>query len=115
MYQSTLASWLTLLPPNADHYSYSMNSVAVNPDGDFFSYARTDPALLHSILYLVALHHDLKFGASDSSESLYHGGEAFRVINRRLQDGVFSDMTIAAVAMLVTKEVSFMMWGETVT
>lgn len=82
-----------------------MNSVAINPEGDFFSYARTDPALLHSILYLVALHHDLQLGVSDSYESLYHGGEAFRVINQRLQDGVFSDMTIAAVAMLVTKEV----------
>jgi hypothetical protein len=83
-----------------------MNSVAINPDGDFFPHARTDPALLHSVLYLVALHHDLKLGVSDSSECLYHGGEAFRVINQRLQDGDFSDMTIAAVAMLVTKEVS---------
>lgn len=82
-----------------------MNSIAVNPDGDFFSHAKTDPALLHSILYLVALHHDLKTGVSDSSECLYHGKEAFRLINQRLQDGVFCDMTIAAVAMLVTKEV----------
>ena len=82
-----------------------MNSVAINPDGDFFSHARSDPALLHSILYLVALHHDLQLGISDSVECLYHGGEAFRVINQRLQDGVFCDMTIAAVAMLVTKEV----------
>ena len=83
-----------------------MNSVAVNPDGDFFSHARTDQALLHSLLYLVALHHDLKLGVTDSSESLYHGGEAFRMINQRLQDGIFSDMTVAAVAMLVTKEVT---------
>lgn len=86
-----------------------MNSVAINSDGDFFSHARTDPALLHSILYLVALHHDLMLGVSDSPEALYHGGEAFRVINKRLQEGVFSDMTIAAVAMLVTKEASFTM------
>jgi hypothetical protein len=84
-----------------------MNSVAINPDGDFFSHARTDPALLHSILHLVALHYNLKRGVSDSPESLYHGGEAFRLISQRLQDGIFSDMTIAAVAMLVTKEVGF--------
>jgi uncharacterized protein YqfB (UPF0267 family) len=84
-----------------------MNSVAINSDGDFFSHARTDPALLHSILYLVALHHDLLLGISDSPEALFHGGEAFRVINKRIQDRMFCDMTIAAVAMLVTKEVSF--------
>lgn len=83
-----------------------MNSVAVNPQGNFFSHARTDPALLHSILYLVALHRGLKIGITDSSEALYHGGEAFRVINQRLQDGIFTDMTIAAVAILVTKEAS---------
>jgi hypothetical protein len=82
-----------------------MNSVAINPEGDFFAQARTDAAVLHSILYLVALHRDLKLGISDSPESLYHGSEAFKIINTRLQEGVFSDKTIAAVAMLVTKEV----------
>jgi hypothetical protein len=85
-----------------------MNSVAVNPEGNFFSYVKTDTALFHSILYLVALHYDLKYGQQDSPSSLYHGGEAFRIINERLTDvnGVFSDQTIGAVAMLVNKEVS---------
>jgi hypothetical protein len=82
-----------------------MNSIAANPEGDFFSQARTDPAVLPSILYLLALHHDLKLGLSDSPESLYHGSEAFMLINQRLEERFFSDMTIAAVALLVTKEV----------
>lgn len=69
---------------------------------------RTDDALFHSILYLVALHRDMRYGLSESSVSLYHGGEAFRIINERLRNGlVFDDVTIAAVAMLVNKEVSF--------
>ncbi|KAE9375227.1 hypothetical protein N431DRAFT_555700 [Stipitochalara longipes BDJ] len=90
------------------HYmtTYTMNSVAVNAERDFFSYVKTDPALFHSILYLVALHFDLRYGVQDSAVCLYHGGEAFRIINERLADvnGVFSDQTIGAVAMLVNKE-----------
>ena len=84
-----------------------MNSVAINAEGDFFSHVKTDPALFHSILYLVALHFDLKYGLKDSPATLYHGGEAFRMINERLgnAEAGFSDMTIAAVAMLVNKEV----------
>jgi hypothetical protein len=97
--------WLTK-SRHTDHHSYSMNSIAINPDGDFFYHARTDSALLHSVLYLVALYHDLILGRVDSPECLYHGGRAFEIINHRLKEGVFSDMTIAAVAMLVTKEVS---------
>jgi len=87
--------------------TYTMNSVAVNAERDFFSYVKVDPALFHSILYLVALHFDLSYGVQDSAVCLYHGGEAFRVINERLADidGVLSDQTIGAVAMLVNKEV----------
>ena len=84
-----------------------MNSIAVNPESDFFSQAKTDPAVLHSILYLVALHYNLKRGVSESSETLHHGSEAFKIINERLEEENFSDTTIAAVAMLVTKEVKF--------
>lgn len=94
----------TLIHP--DHTSYSMNSVAINPTGDFFSIARADEAILHSVLFLVALHRDLKRGISGSRDSLHHGGEAFRIINERLQANErFSDGTIAAVAMLASKEV----------
>lgn len=82
-----------------------MNSVAINPTGDFFSIARADEAILHSVLFLVALHRDLKRGISGSQDSLHHGGEAFRIINERLQANEgFSDATIAAVAMLASKE-----------
>ncbi|PVH89111.1 hypothetical protein DL98DRAFT_96440 [Cadophora sp. DSE1049] len=90
------------------HYNteYTMNSIAINAEGDFFSYVRTDPALFHSILYLVAMHSDLKNGIADSPVCLYHGSEAFRLINERLGDPnpVLSDATIAAVAMFVNKE-----------
>ncbi|KAH8687443.1 hypothetical protein BGZ60DRAFT_393600 [Tricladium varicosporioides] len=87
------------------HNSYFMNSVAINPEGNFFMYIREDPALLHSLLYLVTVHHDLQLGISDSQESLYHGGEAFRVISTRLRKKeALTDMTIAAVAMLANKE-----------
>lgn len=89
----------------ADHNSYHMNSVAVNPTGEFFSKAKTDPGMLHSMLYLVALHYDLRLGKPDSLESFYHGSKAFKIINDRLEEGLFSDVTIAAVAMFVTKEV----------
>lgn len=85
-----------------------MNSIAINAEGDFFSYIKADPALFHSILHLVALHSNLKSGLQDSPACLYHGSEAFRVINERLGDpsGTYSDATIAAVAMLVNKEAS---------
>ena len=83
-----------------------MNSIAINPNGDFFSQARSDSALFHSVLFLVALHHDLLSGNNDSSQSLYHGGKAFQIINERLGAAeAFSDMTIAAVAILANKEV----------
>ncbi len=83
-----------------------MNSVAINAECNFFSFVKTDPALFHSILYLVALHRDLWYGLVDSPECLYHGSEAFRIINERLQNNfAFDDVTIAAVAMLVNKEV----------
>lgn len=60
--------------------------------------------MLHSILYLVSLHHDLQHSAVDSYESLYHGSRAFSMINTHLASGIFADTTIGAVAMLVTKE-----------
>ncbi|PMD44826.1 hypothetical protein L207DRAFT_562146 [Hyaloscypha variabilis F] len=77
-----------------------------NAERNFWSFVQVDPALFHSILYLVALHFDLRNGVQDSSVCLYHGGEAFRIINERLADvnGVLSDQTIGAVAMLVNKE-----------
>lgn len=104
-------SWFGLRTDHrsTDNTAYSMNSIAINAEGNFFSFVRTDPALFHAILYLVALHSDLRHGLADSPACLYHGSEAFRLINERLSgpDAVFSDATIAAVAMLVNKEVCF--------
>ncbi|KUJ17967.1 uncharacterized protein LY89DRAFT_732670 [Mollisia scopiformis] len=85
------------------HYNteYTMNSVAINAESNFFSFVKTDPALFHSILYLVSLHRDIWYGLVDSPISLYHGSEAFRIINERLENNfIFDDVTIAAVAML---------------
>lgn len=83
-----------------------MNSIAINAERDFFSFVKTDPALFHSILYLVALHRDFQYSLTDSPACLYHGSEAFRIINDRLENNVvFDDVTIGAVAMLVNKEV----------
>lgn len=86
-----------------------MNSIAVNPEGDFFSHAARDPALFHSILYLVALNYDLKMGLKDSPECLYHGGLALKIINERLsiKQEDLNYATIAAVAILATKEVKY--------
>lgn len=74
--------------------------------------------MLHAIFYLVALHQDLKYGIQDSPACLHHGGQAFRIIHERLEGAVFkySDTTLAAVAMLVNKEVYIsdnMIYGST--
>jgi len=91
-----------------DSTSYSMNSIAINPEGNLFSHVKTDPALFHAILHLVALHYDLKHGLVNTQLRLYHGGQAFRIINERLGDEnkISNDMTIAAVALLAGREVS---------
>ncbi|KAH8808106.1 fungal-specific transcription factor domain-containing protein [Xylogone sp. PMI_703] len=88
------------------HTTYRTNSIAVNPESDFFHHASADSAMLHAILYLVALHRDVEYGIQDSVECLYHGGETFRIINERLADYVkrADDSTIAAVTMLANRE-----------
>jgi hypothetical protein len=90
---------------------YTTNSLAINPDSTIFSTAAADAALFHSLLYLVALHFDVKRGMSESQESLHHGGKALSIINERLGSSKhdISDSTISSVALLVNKEVS---WTE---
>jgi hypothetical protein len=90
---------------------YTTNSLAINPDGTIFSTATADASMFHSLLYLVALHFDVKRGMSESHESLHHGGKALSIINERLGDSKrdISDSTISSVALLVNKEVS---WTE---
>ncbi|EPE28673.1 hypothetical protein GLAREA_09794 [Glarea lozoyensis ATCC 20868] len=121
----TLSLELTLDPfntlpispsPNLIHYYqkiYPMNGIAINPTGTFFSHALKDPALLHSVLHLVSLHISLRYppnqiqgdSEAESPESLSHGISAFSIINARLgtHEGI-SEMTIASVAMLASKE-----------
>ncbi|KAI5460609.1 hypothetical protein BGZ63DRAFT_249206 [Mariannaea sp. PMI_226] len=81
-----------------------MNIVALNFQEHCLSNAITDSALLHAILYIVATDYDLKRGESDSALSIHHGGEAVRAINMQLNNGLLADTTVAAVAILATRE-----------
>lgn len=85
-----------------------MNSVAVNPEGSWLSFAITDAALLHATLSLVAYHYDITHSRNESLDCLYQKGEAIRNMNQRLGDGhkQFSDTTIATVALFTNIEVS---------
>ncbi|KAK8143264.1 hypothetical protein G3M48_007491 [Beauveria asiatica] len=89
------------------HYYYgcSMSLAAYNIGGsECLTCARTNPALFHSILYVVSLFYNLTENPKDKSGSLFHAIEAFRAINDQLEKGTFADTTIAAVALLATKE-----------
>ncbi|OAQ58647.2 fungal specific transcription factor domain-containing protein [Pochonia chlamydosporia 170] len=89
------------------HYYHgcSMSLVAYNIGGrECLTNAREHPALFHSILYVVSLVYNLDHDPKERSGSLFHSIEAFRAINTHLQKGTFSDMTIAAVALMATKE-----------
>ncbi len=61
-----------------------MNSIAVNPEGTWLSFALTDAALLHVTLALVAYHYDITHGRHESLECLYRKGQAIRGMNLRL-------------------------------
>src|SRR5271170_1342296 len=84
-----------------------MNSVAVNPEGSWLSFALTDAALLHATLSLVAYHYDITHGRDESLDCLYHKGEAIKKMNQRLGDShwQFSDTTIATVSLFANIEV----------
>lgn len=73
--------------------------------------ARADLALFHSILYIVALDYDSSHGLENSCGCLFHSVEAFGAINRRLRDGTYTDITIAAVALIAAKEVRLLRVG----
>lgn len=61
--------------------------------------------MFHAVMYLVSLDHNLKYGLTDSPGSLYHGREAFRLINEGLEAGVIRDTLIAAVSIVISREV----------
>ncbi|KAL7785903.1 hypothetical protein V8C37DRAFT_393128 [Trichoderma ceciliae] len=83
---------------------YAVNCIALNLTSDCWYYVREELALFHAVLYLVALDHNMKYGLADSPGSLYHGREAFRLINEGLQEGVLRDTLIAAVSLVVSRE-----------
>ena len=84
------------------------NSLAVNPEGVWFSYAATDPAMFHITLSLVAQHRNLVLGQPVAEEYYYHRGEAIRIVTSRIGHPFeeISDATICAVAVLASSDVS---------
>lgn len=47
----------------------------------------------------------MKYGLIDSPGSLFHGREAFRLINEAIKDNTIRDTLIAAVSLVITREV----------
>ncbi|KAK9319841.1 hypothetical protein V1517DRAFT_341325 [Lipomyces orientalis] len=88
------------------HFDLHTNSFALNPQGDWFKFARTDPAALHAFLSAVAVLRNLQLGIADSMTVFYHRSEAVRFINRDLIDPArqLSDGLIATAAVLVNAE-----------
>lgn len=87
------------------------NSFALNPDGDWYETTRADAAALHAFLSTIVLLRQLQLGLADSMAVLYHRSEAVRLINEQLSDPFqkLSDCLIAAVAILVNAEVTFIL------
>ncbi|KAL7931555.1 hypothetical protein V8C35DRAFT_112131 [Trichoderma chlorosporum] len=83
---------------------YSVNCIALNLSPDCFYYVREELAMFHAVMYIVSLDHNLKYGLTDSPGSLYHGREAFRLINEGLEAGVIRDTLIAAVSLVISRE-----------
>lgn len=92
---------------------YAVNCIALDLTPDCWYYVREELALFHAVLYLVALDHNMKYGIIDSPTSLYHGREAFRLINEALQDGTIRDTLIAAVSLIVSREVRYPLLSHT--
>ncbi|UKZ57308.1 hypothetical protein TrVGV298_011161 [Trichoderma virens] len=84
--------------------AYAVNCIALNLSPDCFYYVREELAMFHAVMYLVSLDHNLKYGITDSPGSLYHGREAFRLINEGLEAGVIRDTLIAAVSIVISRE-----------
>ena len=93
-----------------DNQVFVKSSIPVNPKGEWFPYAISDPAVLHATLCCSAAHYTLLGGGNGCIplEYYYHKGEAIRLINERLGDPVrrTSDGTLAAIACLASLEVS---------
>lgn len=95
------------LTSGTDNTAFISNAFAINYDNAYKTFSITDSALLHATLCLVAQHGDLLRGAEESSENLFHKGEAMRLMNHRLLEDwhYISDADITAVAIFVILEV----------
>ncbi|KAL7892237.1 hypothetical protein HDV63DRAFT_398658 [Trichoderma sp. SZMC 28014] len=85
--------------------NYIKELLELNAGGGYNLFdARENGALFHAILYLVSLDYILRRGFQDYMGCLYHSSEAFRLINNQIRSGKIEDSTIAAVAIISTKE-----------
>jgi hypothetical protein len=104
---------------NSDYHGFTQNSFAVNPEGCFFDFAKTDAALLHALLCLVSIHYHLNNGSDRAAgtlvfaynQAVYHQTEAVRIVNQRLTvpESYYSDTFVCAVAILANCEVSLIL------
>ncbi|KAK1246316.1 hypothetical protein MKX08_000118 [Trichoderma sp. CBMAI-0020] len=83
---------------------YAVNCIALNLSPDCWYFVREELALFHAVLYLVSLDYNMKYGLIDSPGSLFHGREAFRLINEAIKDNAIRDTLIAAVSLVITRE-----------
>ena len=88
--------------------SSTQDSMVFDFDPIMMSIASSSPAWLHAILSLAASSHRLgnDMNESYSADSLFHSGEAIRMINQRLIESPkeISDGTIGAIATLANHE-----------
>lgn len=84
-----------------------MNLCALNVrQSDFFPSHPAEAGKFHALLYLVAFDYALQGGATNEELALYQANKAYKLVSRCICDKNFSDATIAAVALIATKEVS---------
>jgi hypothetical protein len=90
------------------HVDFKTNKFSLNPEGNWYSIARTDAGLLNAFLSTAAVFRNLHFGINDLEAVVHHRYEAVRLINRQLTNESESlcDELVTAVAVLVTAEVS---------
>lgn len=79
----------------------------MNPEGKWFTYATTDPAVLNATLSLTAQHRAFATGNVGIEDYYFHRGEAIRLVTERLGNPAeeLSDATIGAVALLASSDV----------
>jgi len=102
------AKSILLITLRQDNTGFIVNAFAINYDDAWKPFSITDSALIHTTLCLVAQHEDILRGAEDSSDNLFHKGQAMTILNSRLLEDrdCISDASITSVAMLVILEVN---------